>query len=80
MASGCPVLATWRSRLTPGPEASTMNTATEAGSTRAGTSTASAIIPEGTQDLDPDSVQPSPLRSATTEGASGVPPNSTSAW
>ena len=56
-----------------------MNTATEPGPTWAGTSTASAMVPEGTHDLVPDRVQPSPARSATTVGEYGVPPSSTSA-
>ena len=55
-ASGCPVLVTWRSRVTPAADGSTMNTATESGSTRAVTSTASATVPEGTHDLVPESV------------------------
>ena len=36
-------------------------------------------MPEGTHDLVPDRTQPSPSRSATTDGAPGVPPSSTRA-
>ncbi len=56
-----------------------MNTATESGSTRAGTTSASAIMPDGTHAFVPDNDQPSPSRSATSDGASGLPPSSTSA-
>ncbi len=64
---------------TPSVPVGTRNTPRPSGSTRAGTSTASATVPEGTQDLVPVSTQPSPSRSATVEGARGLPPSSTRA-
>ena len=46
---------------------------------RAGTSTTSANVPDGTQAFTPVSVHPSPDGSATVAGAPGVPPSSTRA-
>src|SRR5665213_3313025 len=77
--SGWPLLAIWRSTVTPADPGSTTNTATPSGSIRAVTSTASANVPDGTQAFTPVRIQPSPDGSATVAGAAGVPPSSTSA-